>query len=112
MTLLKFPDLGPRYHIWNWTTLKRRVVNDGFPEGFYLGNNSRVWGQADCDAWLEARKQAGPPPRKAKARASVAAEDTGPEDASAARQSNPQDNDSPDLAQDLASIAHFNGGQS
>ena len=52
--LLRFPDL-PRYGINNWTTLARRIRDDGAPTGFYLRKNSGAWYKDDWDNWLANR---------------------------------------------------------
>jgi hypothetical protein len=44
--LLRFKDLSC-VSINNWPTLKRRVLNDNFPPGRYVGS-SRVWTVEEC----------------------------------------------------------------
>ena len=53
--LLRFADLQQRKIIPNRTTLSRRIAKDGFPPGFLLGPNSRVWREEDVEAWLDKR---------------------------------------------------------
>jgi predicted DNA-binding transcriptional regulator AlpA len=63
--LLRFKDLKC-VAINNWPTLKRRIANDNFPPGRYLGENTRVWTQDEVEAWWLSRPSAGPPPENAK----------------------------------------------
>ena len=53
---LRFKDLQERNIISNWMTLKRRVENDGFPPGDYLGRNTRAWREDEVMAWCESRR--------------------------------------------------------
>jgi predicted DNA-binding transcriptional regulator AlpA len=57
---LRFLDLKC-VGINNWPTLKRRVEQDNFPPGRYVGKNTRVWTEEEVSAWWEARPTAGPP---------------------------------------------------
>jgi|RhiMetdeSRZDD1v2_1073273.scaffolds.fasta_scaffold237097_1 predicted DNA-binding transcriptional regulator AlpA len=59
--VFRFPDLK-RVGINNWPTLKRRIQNDNFPPGRYVGKNTRVWDEAEVAAWWDSRPKAGPPP--------------------------------------------------
>jgi predicted DNA-binding transcriptional regulator AlpA len=63
--LLRMPDLA-RVGIRNWPTLKRRVQNDGFPPGRYVGH-SRVWTVEEVSAWWESRPTDPPNVRPAAA---------------------------------------------
>ena len=63
--VLRFPDLK-RVGINNWPTLKRRVEQDNFPPGRYIGKNSRVWTEEEVEAWWLSRPSAGPPPENVK----------------------------------------------
>jgi hypothetical protein len=65
--LLRFPDLKC-VGINNWPTLKRRVQEDGFPAGRYVGRNTRVWTAEEVEAWFNSRPQAkvDPPPNVVK----------------------------------------------
>jgi predicted DNA-binding transcriptional regulator AlpA len=63
--LLRLRDLED-YGVTNWVTLKRWIEKEGFPAGFYLGENTRAWRKADCDSWLANRPTAGPPPEISK----------------------------------------------
>jgi len=57
--LLRFADLKARGIVNNWMTLSRRVERDGFPPGKKLGPNTRVWTEAEIEAWLQSRPTAG-----------------------------------------------------
>jgi hypothetical protein len=59
--LLRFKDLKC-VGINNWPTLKRRVSQDNFPPGRYVGKNTRVWTIEEVEAWWASRPIAGPPP--------------------------------------------------
>jgi predicted DNA-binding transcriptional regulator AlpA len=59
--LLRMKDLR-RYEIKNHPTLARWIKEKEFPNGFYLGSNTRVWYEDDCDEWLANRSNADPPP--------------------------------------------------
>ena len=76
--LLRFKDLA-RVGITNWVTLKRRVQRDGFPAGFYLGQNTRVWPLEEVLAWLATRAKADDPPENVKPATLVATEGSGRE---------------------------------
>ncbi len=56
MKLLRYADLVEREILNNRMTLKRWIESSGFPPGFLLGPNTRVWDEADIIAWLEYRK--------------------------------------------------------
>ena len=53
--LLRFSDLKDRGIVSNHVTLKRWIASQGFPSGFMLGPNTRVWRESDVDAWLQSR---------------------------------------------------------
>jgi predicted DNA-binding transcriptional regulator AlpA len=55
--VFRFPDLK-RVGINNWPTLKRRIQNDNFPPGRYVGKNTRVWDEAEVAAWWDSRPPA------------------------------------------------------
>jgi hypothetical protein len=55
MTLLRFHDLKQRKIVNNHMTLKRWIKREGFPSGFMLGPNTRVWRESDVEAWLASR---------------------------------------------------------
>lgn len=61
MKWLLFPDL-PAPLAPNWTTLNRRIANEGFPPGRLVGRK-RVWTEAEILRWLETRPTAKLPPR-------------------------------------------------
>ena len=52
---LRFRDLKDRRIVSNHVTLGRWIANQGFPSGFMLGPNTRVWREAEIDAWLQSR---------------------------------------------------------
>ena len=56
--LLRFRDLK-RVGIFNWPTLKRRVLKDNFPTGRYIGT-SRVWTLEEVLAWWDTRPKIKP----------------------------------------------------
>jgi hypothetical protein len=58
--LLRMKDLKC-VGIRNWPTLKRRVLNDNFPPGRYVGQNTRVWDEAEVERWWATRPSAAPP---------------------------------------------------
>jgi hypothetical protein len=53
--LLRFRDLKDRRIVSNHVTLGRWIAKEGFPPGFMLGPNTRVWREDDIDAWLDSR---------------------------------------------------------
>ena len=53
--LLRFSDLKDRDIVSNHVTLGRWIATQGFPSGFMLGPNTRVWREADIEAWLQSR---------------------------------------------------------
>jgi predicted DNA-binding transcriptional regulator AlpA len=59
--VLRMKDLT-RVGINNWPTLKRRVAEDDFPPGRYVGANTRVWTSEEVEAWWDSRPKAGRPP--------------------------------------------------
>jgi predicted DNA-binding transcriptional regulator AlpA len=79
----------------NWPTLKRRVQQDNFPPGRYVGKNTRVWDEAEVRAWWDSRPKAGPPPEKVKPAPSAATEGSGREEID----QHPRFSDSDDSAQ-------------
>jgi hypothetical protein len=56
--LVRFRDLKARGIVQNYPTLKRLIDCQGFPPGFRLGPNTRVWRESDVEAWLESRPSA------------------------------------------------------
>jgi hypothetical protein len=99
-TLLRMKDLTS-YGINNWPSLKRRVLNDNFPAGVYVGK-SRCWDLEDCERWWKGRPSAAPPDI-VKPGPSVDAEGTGPKAAQAGNQSNSSDSSAPAPVQALPS---------
>jgi predicted DNA-binding transcriptional regulator AlpA len=53
--LLRFRDLKARGLVNNWVTLSRWVQEQGFPPGRLLGPNTRVWTEAEIEAWVVSR---------------------------------------------------------
>ena len=53
--LLRFRDLKERGIVNNHVTLIRWIRREGFPPGLMLGPNTRVWREADIEAWLDSR---------------------------------------------------------
>jgi predicted DNA-binding transcriptional regulator AlpA len=53
--LLRFRDLKSRGIVSNPVTLARWQANEGFPSGFMLGPNTRVYRESEVEAWLAAR---------------------------------------------------------
>lgn len=53
--LLRFRDLKDRRIVSNHVTLGRWIAKEGFPPGLMLGPNTRVWREADIDAWITSR---------------------------------------------------------
>jgi predicted DNA-binding transcriptional regulator AlpA len=51
--LLRFRDLKARGIILNYPTLTRWIRDRGFPPGFRLGPNTRVWRESDVTRWLD-----------------------------------------------------------
>ena len=56
MNLLRFADLRSRGIVKNWPQLKRLQDQLGFPRGFMLSGNTRVWDLAEVEAWLDQRR--------------------------------------------------------
>ena len=53
--LIRFSDLKERGIVNNRVTLGQWIETQGFPPGRMLGNNTRVWDEAEITAWLESR---------------------------------------------------------
>ena len=66
--LLRYRNLKARGIVRNWTTLRNRIRNDGFPAGRMTGRNERTWTEAEIDEWITSCPVAGPAPRGAAAR--------------------------------------------
>ncbi len=56
--LLRFTDLQERKIVNNHVTLKRWIEREGFPPGFMLGPNTRVWRESEIEDWLASRPTA------------------------------------------------------
>jgi predicted DNA-binding transcriptional regulator AlpA len=52
---LRFADLREMGIVANWTTLSRWIEKGDFPQGRYLGPNSRCWTVQEVEAWLASR---------------------------------------------------------
>jgi hypothetical protein len=53
--LLRFHNLKHRNIVRNWVTLQRWIDREGFPSGFMLGPNTRVWRESEIEDWLASR---------------------------------------------------------
>ena len=53
--LLRFKDLKERGIVTNWPTVKRWIDALGFPPGKHLGPQTRVWTEAEIEAWIASR---------------------------------------------------------
>jgi hypothetical protein len=58
--LLRFADLKDRGIVRNWAQLRRLQDVEGFPPGFMLSQNTRVWDEPEVEAWLASRRLNGP----------------------------------------------------
>src|SRR5262245_36332690 len=103
--IVNFSGLAP-YGIKNWTTLRRWQKKLGFPSGFMLGMNTRVWFLDEVEAWVAARAEA--PPDILKPAPSAATEGSRPE--AEASFVTPRHSESDFAAHDLATVAHFHNG--
>ena len=45
-------------------TLKRLIQNEGFPTGWLISPNARVWDEAEVEEWIRGRATASRPQRK------------------------------------------------
>ena len=54
--ILRFNDLVARGTVKNRPTFTRWVKNLGFPPGFMIGPNTRVWFEDEIESW-EAERQ-------------------------------------------------------
>ena len=66
---LRYKDLEERGIVNSWTALRYRIKNNGFPQGRYIGPNSRAWTEEEVQAWLEAL----PVTRAARRKSTIAA---------------------------------------
>lgn len=55
---LRFEDLRQRGIVGNRVTLGNWIRDHGFPPGILAGPNSRLWSEAEVEAWLESRPTA------------------------------------------------------
>lgn len=58
--LLRFRDLQARGIVRNWPHFKQLRAEHGFPPGRMLSPNTRVWTEAEIDAWIESRPVENP----------------------------------------------------
>lgn len=56
--LLRFTDLHDRGIVRNRQQLLNLTRYSGFPAGWLLSPNARVWDAEDVEAWLESRREA------------------------------------------------------
>ena len=56
-TFCRFRDLSDAGLVSSWVQLKRLIDDEGFPSGFKLSANIRVWDVAAVRAWIEAKQQ-------------------------------------------------------
>lgn len=57
-TLLRFADLSARGIVRNREQLRNLIRDHGFPAGFMLTPNARVYDESEVEAWLDRRRQA------------------------------------------------------
>jgi hypothetical protein len=69
-TLLRYTDLERRGIVRNRQQLSNLIHDYGFPPGWLLTPNARVWDAVDVEAWLAARR--GRPLAAANAEAAAA----------------------------------------
>jgi len=55
---LRYTDLAARGIVNNRVTLTNWIRHQGFPPGLLAGPNSRIWPEADVEAWLASRPTA------------------------------------------------------
>ena len=72
--LLFFPDLKENRVANNWTTLNRRIKEEGFPAGRMIGRR-RAWTPAEIQAWIDCKSPANRAPLKGWAKARIAQRD-------------------------------------
>jgi len=56
--LLRFADLVNRGIVRNREQLRNLVAQQGFPSGWMLSPNARVWDLPELEAWLDGRREA------------------------------------------------------
>jgi predicted DNA-binding transcriptional regulator AlpA len=88
--LYRFKDLA-QIGVRNYPTLYRWIETQGFPKGRLLGENTRVWTEAELQSWFDSRPT-DPPPDLKERPANLLAEGGRPVKASAGNQSNSPDN--------------------
>jgi hypothetical protein len=67
--LLRFADLKNLGIINNWPDLKRKILTQGFPAGFYLGQQTRCWEETSVQEWIASRPNAMEKPAPLRGRA-------------------------------------------
>lgn len=63
--LVRFADLKAAGIVRNWPQLKRMVEGAGFPRGYYLTPQARVWDASEVEAWVHSRRLGQQPPQNA-----------------------------------------------
>jgi predicted DNA-binding transcriptional regulator AlpA len=61
---VRFRDLKARGLLSNHVTLGRWIKYEGFPPGMMLGPNTRVWTEAEIEAWIASRPTENTAPLK------------------------------------------------
>jgi hypothetical protein len=56
--LLRFSDLKERRIAENWNRVRRLQQEQGFPPGFLLSPQCRVWTEQEVEDWLQSRRLA------------------------------------------------------
>lgn len=59
-TLLRFAELQARGIARNREQLRVLINDHGFPRGFLLTPNARVYDEAEVEAWLDSRRRPSP----------------------------------------------------
>jgi hypothetical protein len=54
--ILRFSDLKEARIAENWPTLRRLQADHGFPTGWLISANRRVWDADDVERWIEERR--------------------------------------------------------
>ena len=57
-TFVRYQDLVKAGIVQNRVTLARLINQDGFPTGYMIGRNTRLWALADVEAWIASRPTA------------------------------------------------------
>ena len=59
--LLRFSDLQARGIVRNRVQLSNLIRDQGFPTGFMLTANARVYDESEVEDWVRARREASQP---------------------------------------------------